>query len=198
MTWPHFCPSTMVTMVCSCENHPFTKGYHNLLSNKPLNFTGASESILKNMGKWIALNQYSTLHYNDVIMSAMAYQITSLAIVYSTVYSGAYQSKHQSSVSLAFVRGIHRWPVNSPHKWPVTRKMFPFDDVIMMIKPQHNKAQQNRVYNLRDILYMLRSVHSSCVLISHITDPYPSDFISPASNPEILGKWIMVIYLKLL
>ena len=44
---------------------------------------------------------------------------------------GADQRKHQSSVSLAFVRGIHWWPVNSPHKWPVTQKMFPFDDVIM-------------------------------------------------------------------
>ena len=40
--------------------------------------------------------------------------------------------KHQSSASLAFVRGIHRGPVNSPHKWPATRKMFPFDDVIMI------------------------------------------------------------------
>ena len=59
-------------------------------------------------------------------------QITSLTIVYLTVYSGAYQSKHQSSASLAFVWGIHRGPVNSPHKWPVTRKMFPFDDVIML------------------------------------------------------------------
>ena len=65
-------------------------------------------------------------------MSAMASQITSLAIVYSTVYSGADQRKHQSSVSLAFVRGIHRSPVNSPHKGPVTRKMFPFVDVIML------------------------------------------------------------------
>ena len=46
--------------------------------------------------------------------------------------SGAEQRKHQSSVSLAFVRGSHRWPVNCPHKWPVTRKMFPFDDVIMI------------------------------------------------------------------
>ena len=71
------------------------------------------------------------LHYNDVIMGAMASQITSLNIVYSTVYSGADQRKHHSSVSLAFVRGVHRWPVNSPQKWPVTRKMFPFDDVIM-------------------------------------------------------------------
>ena len=64
-------------------------------------------------------------------MGAIASQITSLTIVYSTVYSDADQRKHQSSVSLAFVREIHRGPVNSPHKWPVTRKMFPFDDVIM-------------------------------------------------------------------
>ena len=62
-------------------------------------------------------------HYNDVIMSAIASQITSLAIVYSTAYSGANQRKHQSSTSLAFVRGIHRCPVNSPHKGPVTRKI---------------------------------------------------------------------------
>ena len=64
-------------------------------------------------------------------MSAMASQITSVTIVYSTVYSSVDQRKHQSSVSLAFVRGIHRWPVNSPHKGPITRKMFPLDDVIM-------------------------------------------------------------------
>ena len=64
-------------------------------------------------------------------MSVMASQITCLTIVYSTVYSGADQRKHQSCASLAFVRGIHRWPVNSPHKGPVARKMYPFDDVIM-------------------------------------------------------------------
>ena len=61
-------------------------------------------------------------------MSAMGPQITSLTIVYSTVYLGANQRKHQSTSSLAFVRGIHRWPVNSPHKGPVTRKMLPFDE----------------------------------------------------------------------
>ena len=70
-------------------------------------------------------------HYNDVLMSIIASQITSLTFVYSTVYSSADQRKHQSSASLAFLWGIHRGPVNSPHKWPVTRKMFPFDDVIM-------------------------------------------------------------------
>ena len=75
----------------------------------------------------------SRTHYGDVIMDAIASQITSLTIVNSIVYSDADQRKHQSSASLAFVRGIHRGPVNSPHKWPVTRKMVPFDDVIMDI-----------------------------------------------------------------
>ena len=70
-------------------------------------------------------------HYNDVMMGAIASQITNLTIVYSIVYSDADQRKHQSFASLAFVRGIQRWPVNSPHKWPFTRKMFPFGDIIM-------------------------------------------------------------------
>ena len=69
-----------------------------------------------------------SIHYSDFIMSTMASQITSLTVVYSTVH----QRKHQSPVSLPFVWGIHRWPVNSPHKRPVTRKMLPFDDVIMI------------------------------------------------------------------
>ena len=69
-------------------------------------------------------------HYSDVIMSVMASQITGVSFVYSTVCSGAVQ-RETSKLRLAFVGGIHRWPVNSPHKWPVTRKMFPFDDVIM-------------------------------------------------------------------
>ena len=83
-------------------------------------------------------------HYNDVTMSAMASQIISLAIVYSTVYSGTDQRKHKSSASLAFVREIHRWPLNSPHKWPVTRTLFQFDDVIMRICVQSisSKLQQ--------------------------------------------------------
>ena len=66
-------------------------------------------------------------------MTMLASQITSLAVVYSIVYSGIDQRKHQSSASLAFVQEIHRGPVNFPHKWPVTRKMFPFDDVIMLV-----------------------------------------------------------------
>ena len=72
-------------------------------------------------------------HKGDVIMGAIASQITSITIVYSAVYSDADERKHQRSASLAFVWGIHRGPVNSPHKWPVTRKIFPFDDVIMSV-----------------------------------------------------------------
>ena len=66
-------------------------------------------------------------------MGDMESQITSLTIVYLTVDSGADQSKRQSSASLAFVWGIHRWPVNSPHKRPLTQRMSPFDDVIISI-----------------------------------------------------------------
>ena len=65
-------------------------------------------------------------------MSVIASQITSLMIVFSTVYLDTDQRKHQSSASLAFVRGIHRRAVNSLHKWPVTWKMSPFDDVIII------------------------------------------------------------------
>ena len=77
------------------------------------------------LGNWV--------HYSDVIMSAMASQITSVTIIYTIVCSGADRRKHQSSAALAFVRGIQRSAVNSPHKGPVTRKRFPFDDVVMSI-----------------------------------------------------------------
>ena len=74
--------------------------------------------------------QSRTRHYSDVIVSSMASQFTGVLIGCSTVCSCTDQRKH-SSASLAFVRGIHRSPVDSPHKGPVTRKMFPFDGVIM-------------------------------------------------------------------
>ena len=65
-------------------------------------------------------------HYSNVIMSAMASQFTTVSIVCWTVCSGVDQRKYHSCMSLAFV--------DSPHKGPVTWKMFPFDDVIMWIK----------------------------------------------------------------
>ena len=100
------------------------------------------------------------LHYSDVIMSTMASQITSLTIVYPTVYSGADQRKHQSWASLAFVRGIHRWPVNYPHKGPVTRRMSPFNDVIMCI--------YDAKYGSVPICLSFRAMSQfSCVVISN-------------------------------
>ena len=72
-------------------------------------------------------------HYIDVIMTTMASQVTSLTVVYSTGYSDADQRKHQSSASLGNSPG----PGNSPHKGPATRKMFPFDDVIMNMNTLH-------------------------------------------------------------
>ena len=89
-------------------------------------------------------------------MGAIASQITSLTIVYSTVYSGADQRKHQRYASLAFVRGIHQRPVNSPHKWPVTRKMVPFDDVIM-ISVAFNQVVSD--YGGLDIVFNNAGVH---------------------------------------
>ena len=86
---------------------------------------------------------FARSHYCDVIMGVMASQITSLVIIYSIVHAGAGQRKHQSSASLAFVRGIHRWPVNSLHKRPVTRKMFPFDVVIMDYNHPHVNIHDN-------------------------------------------------------
>ena len=74
------------------------------------------------VGQWNTTGVY----YSDVMVDAMASQITSLTIVYSTVYSVADQRKHQSYALLAFVRGIHRWLVNSHHKGSETLKMFPF------------------------------------------------------------------------
>ena len=108
-------------------------------------------------------------HYDDVIMGAISSQITSLTIVYSTVYLDADQRKHQSSASLAFVRGIQRWPVNSPHKWPVMRKIFPFDDVIMRnrdrwmgiwVDKRQTVGQRNRLID-----WLVDWLQNKCILI---------------------------------
>ena len=107
-------------------------------------------------GFWWAL-----LHYNDVIMSAMAFQNTSLTVVYSTVYPGANQIKHQSFASLAFVRGIHRWPVNSPHEEPVTRKMSPFFDVTMEVWFPISSRWIHVIYTLPISFNIARLAHGS-------------------------------------
>ena len=72
-------------------------------------------------------------HYSDIIMSMMASQITGVSIVCFAVCSGTDQRKHQSSMSLVFVRGIHQSLVDSPHKGPVMQKMFPSAAVVVML-----------------------------------------------------------------
>ena len=105
---------------------------------------------------------FPRIHYNDVIMGAIASQITSLTTVYSFVYSEIDQRKYQRSASLAFVRGIHRGPVNSPHKWPATRKMFPFDDVIMHV--QYGEALINMQCDCRHNGVIIRHAQGDSLL----------------------------------
>ena len=98
-------------------------------------------------------------------MNAMMSQFTSLTIVYSTFYSVANQRNHQSSAWLAFLKGIQRWPVNSPHKGPVTWKMFPFDDVIM--------EWQNRAAQCQSMKTMVKHGHIKNHFISWQSAPCP-------------------------
>ena len=123
-------------------------------------------------------------HYNDVIMGTMASQITSLTIVYSIVYSGTDQSKHQSSESLAFVRGIYRGPVNFPHKGPVTRKMIPFDDVIINTWDNDGPIKW-RLYTLPDIdqfmiCFMKFFLDDKNLTVLHIIDVVAADVMEIA------------------
>ena len=127
--WSRFMSPYGVTRQCVLSILPTEKLIifsSNILSNSCIRIRFRPDDDTIQDGRW----DFVTSHYNDVIMGTIASQITSLTIVYSTFDSDADQRKHQSSVSLAFVRGIHRGPVNFPHKWRVTRKMFPFDDVI--------------------------------------------------------------------
>ena len=90
--------------------------------------------------------------------------------------SGADQSQHQRSASLAFKWGIHRGPVNSPYKWPVTRKMFPFDDVIMvMVKLTHIFYDQ---VTLNNAIYIYFKLLAKLILEEGITSHCLQYFIS--------------------
>ena len=122
LQWNHFIHNNSLSIpdwILECQHDDVItwKGFPQLLALFELSPPVTDRFPIKNV----------KYHYNDVIMSAMASQVTSLTIVYSTVYPGVNQRKHQSSESMAAVRGIHRWPVNSPHKGPVTRD----DDVIL-------------------------------------------------------------------
>ena len=111
--------------VCLCSVNMPMSAYFNRTQSPPWHYSyDFAVWSLCGLKSWWGYQSSVRWHCNAVIMSAMASQITSLTIVYSTVYLGANQRKHQSSASLDFVWGIYQWPVNSPHKWPVTRKCF--------------------------------------------------------------------------
>ena len=100
-------------------------------------------------------------------MGGMASQITSLTIVYSTVYSGVDRKKYQRSASLAFAKRIHRRPVNYPHKGPVTRKMFSFDDVIMLFEKVSwgwLSCQRHQMDTFSRYWSFVRGIHRSPVI----------------------------------
>ena len=110
----------MVALLALCEGNPLVTGWF------PWEGT-----VMWNAFPFGDVTITRIIHYNNVIMGVMASQITGLTIVYPIVYSGTVERIHQSSASLAFMRRIHRWPVNFPHKGLVTQKMFPFDYVII-------------------------------------------------------------------
>ena len=99
-------------------------------------------------------------------MGTMAFQITSLTIVYSTFFSGGDQIKHQSSASPAFVRGFYRWSVNSPHKGPVTRKCFH-----LKTPPWINRSNPHPNYQThRQSQHYRRQSQSQIKILGVITD----------------------------
>ena len=118
--------------------------------------------------------------------------ITSLTIIFSTVYSGANQRKRQSSASLAFVRGIHRWPVNSLHKGPVTQKIFSFDDVIMK---RFRNVGAWQIYQLVQVILMVADVLGSNVRSQKSIDWYLLFSVSsfPRQQCTLAQRWLNVV-----
>ena len=119
-------------------------------------------------------------HCNYVIMGEMASQITRLTIVYSTIYSGVDHRKHQNSESLTFVRGIHWWPVNSPHKGLLTQKIFHLltsscHRVVLLATCMRKDFQTRRTWSLWKLAYITCTCthffwqNQRTQMISHLT-----------------------------
>ena len=151
----------------------------------PVSPISISEETLRNMGKYI--------RYSDIIMGMVAYQITSLMNVYSTVYSDTDQRKDQSSASLAFLRGSHRGPVNSPHKGPVTWKMFPFDDVIMnpLLLYTWWTTTRTFAYHMINPRLMKKYVKNACQWILQKMCLFPLWNPAVSDVPEFLAIYLM-------
>ena len=144
-------------------------------------------------------------------------QITNVSIVCSTICSSADQRKHQSSTSLDFRRGIHWSLVDSPHKGPVTWKMFPFDDIIMYVMltlslyslgissiGNHGVAggiSECRLSSCSSFLCILSSVFSLCWYHFHTQVVIPDKsyifhvvHISPSNTIRLLSVFPLVLF----
>ena len=128
---------------------------------------------------WIFLTHFLGYyeHYNDVIMSAMASRFTDVSIVCSNFCSREDQRKHQSLASLAFVSRFHRWPVDSPRKRLVTRKMFPFDGVIM------KSSASDKSYRFADPFFVLAVIFE---ILESTKDVSPSLYLKYFQNPFLI------------
>ena len=125
---------------------------------------------------WHPMKHLSLEHYSDVRMSAMASHITGVLIVCSPVCSGIHKRKHQSAASLACVKKIYRWTVDYLHKEQVTRKIFPFDDVIMQ-EQMHSRCYAGSSAK--------KIIHSASSWISSI-QPSPKWY---NKTPQCFFRW---------
>ena len=121
----------------------------------------------------------STSPLNDFFyVHSLYFILFHVLIVFATVYLDTDQRKLQSSASLSFEWGIHRRPVNSPHKWPVMRKMFPFDDVIMLLFIYHTPE---KTYPAK-----LLCLPSFCCLL------IPMASIAPVKLHSMIKPWAFI------
>ena len=104
---------------------------------------------------------YCTSHCNDFRIGAMASQITGVSIVWSTVCSGAEQQQQQQKI-----KAPRHWgeSMDSNNKGPVTRRMLPFDDVIMVITVPADVVQ-----NLSCLHHNISAYRWFCVTLLDLT-----------------------------
>ena len=116
------------------------------------------------------MESHSKIHWNHCnnVISAVASKITGVSIVCKTVSTGSDERKHQSSASMAFLRGIHRWPVKSPHKKPLTRKMFPFEESDIFVSLKCSNLQDRSDVKVDLAVFITRNYfsHTICEIIN--------------------------------
>ena len=105
-------------------------------------------------------------------MTTMASQITSLTVVYSTVYSDADKKQTSKLCVTGLSVGNSPGPVNSPHKGPVTQKMFPFEDVIMWRGYEHHLVYETHRAKFVDVSVQLMNASNPTMLKSYYNINY--------------------------